>query len=78
MQEDRPRRLETGDQIEFCIKVYAAHREPEESTPYAISGTRVVEVMTFEKFNEWLTNVAKEDARVAELYRKQLESGNPK
>ena len=32
--------LKSGDQIEYCVEVYAAHREPEVSIPFARSETR--------------------------------------
>jgi hypothetical protein len=64
-------RLKSGDQIEYCVEVHAAHRKPETSIPVARSETRVSTVMQLEDFNAWLRQVGKEDERVKQLESKQ-------
>jgi hypothetical protein len=70
--------LKSGDLIEYCVKVYAPARQPEASTPFAVSGTRVTEVRTRDEVGEWYEKVAKENAKVRELYNRQLEVRAPK
>ena len=63
--------LKSGDQIEYCVEVHAAHRQPDTSVPVARSETRVSTVMQLEDFNAWLRQVGKEDERVKALEAKQ-------
>lgn len=74
----KPLQLNSGDQIEYCIKVYAMNREPEASTPYFISESRVAVVMTLKDFEEWRRQVSKEDERVKDLEAKQKGVFGPK
>ncbi len=71
-------KLKSGDQIEYCIKVFAAHREPEASTPFFISESRVSTVMELKEFEEWRRQVSKEDERLKELEAKQKGVFGPK
>ena len=64
-------KLKSGDQIEYCIKVYAAHREPESSVPFAVSESRVSTVMTLSEYLAWQSQIIQEDERVKDLERKQ-------
>lgn len=65
-------KLKSGDQIEYCIKIYAADREPKYGdVPFAVSETRVSAVMTLTEFLAWNSSVNKEDERVRDLERRQ-------
>jgi hypothetical protein len=64
--------------IEYCIKVYAMHREPEASTPYFISESRVATVMELKDFEDWRRKVGDEDERVKALEKIQKGVFGPK
>ena len=63
--------LKSGDQVEYCIEVYATHREPEASIPFARSETRVSTVLDDKAFDTWLKGVGNEDERVRLLELRQ-------
>jgi hypothetical protein len=66
-----PRQLKSGDRIEYCIEVYAQHREPAMSTPFARSETRVTQVLDEKAFLAWFQALQDEDQRVKDLEKKQ-------
>ncbi|MBI3822597.1 MAG: hypothetical protein HY289_07955 [Planctomycetes bacterium] len=60
--------LKSGDQIEYCIKVHAASREPKYGdVPFAVSETRVSTVMTVTEWLAWQSQVNNQDAKIKEL-----------
>jgi hypothetical protein len=63
--------LKSGDQIEYCIKIFAAHREPPEATPFAVSESRVSTVLSDKEFDAWLAQLGEEDKRLKQLEAKQ-------
>jgi hypothetical protein len=63
--------LKSGDQIEYCVEVYAAKRLPEETTPVGRSETRVATVLQEKDFLAWFDQVGREDERVRMLELKQ-------
>jgi hypothetical protein len=62
--------LKSNDQVEYCIKVYAAHRDRGE-TPFTVSETRVTTILSERDYFAWLTNLTEEDRRVKDLEAKQ-------
>jgi hypothetical protein len=70
--------LKAGDHVEYCIKVYAAHREPAESTPYVISATRVTKVVGEREFSDWITELGLEAKRLKEIEDKEKGVFSPK
>jgi hypothetical protein len=73
-----PVQLKSGDKIEYCIKVYAADRAPSESTPFAVSESRVSTVLSDKEFDAWLAQLGEEDKRVKQLEAKQKGVFEPK
>jgi hypothetical protein len=70
------RQLKSGDKIEYCIEVFAKHRDPAklgdpDPTPRARSESRVVTVMNEEAFLAWFRDLRDEDQRVKDLEKKQ-------
>lgn len=65
------RPLKSGDQIEYCVEIHAAHRVPEASIPVGRSETRVSTVLEQKDFLAWIDQVGKEDERVRLLELKQ-------
>jgi hypothetical protein len=66
-----PLKLKSGDQIEYCVEVFAMEREPKGSTPSARSETRVATMMSQEDFGSWMRRVGEEDERVRQLFLHQ-------
>ncbi len=62
-----PVQLKSGDQIEFCVEVFAMKGDRKEAVPSARSETRVSTVMDQKEFTAWIQNVGKEDERVKAL-----------
>ncbi len=58
-------KLKSGDQIEYCVKVYAMPRDG--VVPFGISETRVSTMMDANEFLTWITQVGREDERVRQL-----------
>jgi hypothetical protein len=73
-----PLQLKSGDKIEYCVKVYAADRAPSDSTPFAVSETRVSTVLSDKEFDAWLAQLGEEDKRVKQLEAKQKGVFEPK
>lgn len=67
----RPIKLKSGDQIEYCVEVFASEREPKSSIPFARSETRVATMMSDTEFQAWLALVGREDERVRKLQEEQ-------
>jgi hypothetical protein len=65
-----PRQLKSGDQIEYCIEVFARKRDAG-STPVARSESRVTKVLDQKGFSDWLTALAREDERIINLRKEQ-------
>lgn len=59
--------LKSGDQVEYCVVVYAAERLPAGTTPFTRSETRVATVLDRTAWENWLTQVGREDERVRQL-----------
>lgn len=66
-----PVKLKSGDQIEYCIEVFAADREPKASIPSARSESRVATIMEEKEFFVWLGQVRQEDERIRNLEKLQ-------
>jgi hypothetical protein len=69
--KSRPHKLKSGDQIEYCVEVFAAEREPKSAIPSARSETRVSTMMADSEFRTWLSQVGQEDERVRQLESRQ-------
>ncbi len=69
--KSRPQKLKSGDQIEYCVEVFAAEREPKASIPSARSETRVSTMMSVFEFATWLSQLREEDERVRQLESRQ-------
>lgn len=67
----QPIQLKSGDQIEYCVEVFAMEREPKGSTPSSRSETRVATMMSQKEFETWISQVGQEDERVRQLELKQ-------
>ncbi len=67
----QPLQLKSGDQIEYCVEVFAMEREPKASTPSARSETRVATMMSQKEFESWISQVGQEDERVRQLELRQ-------
>ncbi len=63
--------LKSGDQVEYCVEVYAADRKPLEATPFARSETRVSTVVDSQGLFAWWQQVGDEDKRLRVLKAKQ-------
>jgi hypothetical protein len=63
--------LKSGDQIEYCVEVFAMDREPAGSTPVARSESRVATMMRSDEFFAWMQAVGREDERVKALELRQ-------
>ena len=66
-----PHKLKSGDQIEYCVEVFAADREPKASIPSARSESRVATIMEEKEFFTWLGQVRQEDERIRNLEKLQ-------
>src|SRR5262249_4643691 len=64
-------KLKSGDQIEYCVEVFAAERQPIDSTPSARSESRVATIMEEKEFFTWLGQVRQEDERIRALEKLQ-------
>jgi len=64
-------KLKSGDQIEYCVEVFAMLRDPADSTPMARSESRVATMMRSDEFFAWMQAVGREDERVKLLELKQ-------
>jgi hypothetical protein len=64
-------KLKSGDQIEYCVEVFATHREPAGTTPVARSESRVATMMRSDEFFAWMQAVGREDERVKLLELRQ-------
>lgn len=63
--------LKSGDQVEYCIEIFSAHREPAEATPFVRSETRVSTVVDDKGLFAWWQQVGDEDKRLRVLKAKQ-------
>jgi hypothetical protein len=70
--------LKAGDHVEYCIKIYAAHREPAESTPFVVSATRVSKVVDESEFSDWLRDLGLEAKRLKQIEDEQKGVLSPK
>ncbi len=61
-----PLKLKSGDQIEYCVKVYAMKRD-KGPVPFGQSETRVSTMMDANEFLAWINQVGREDERVRQL-----------
>lgn len=61
-------KLKDGDQIEYCVKVFAGAAG--DGRPFAQSETRVTNVVGFEEFARWIRDTIQEEQRL-----RSLESG---
>jgi hypothetical protein len=66
-----PVKLKSGDQIEYCIEVFGAEREPASAIPSARSESRVSTILDEKEFTTWMRLVGQEDERVRQLERLQ-------
>jgi hypothetical protein len=66
-----PIKLKSGDQIEYCVEVFAAEREPKASIPMTRSESRVATIMEEKEFFTWLGQVRQEDERIRQLEKLQ-------
>lgn len=64
-------KLKSGDQVEYCIAVYASPRLPADSTPVARSESRVTTVLSKLAWEDWMKQVGREDERVRQLKLRQ-------
>jgi hypothetical protein len=63
--------IKSGDQIEYCVEVYAMDRKPSASTPFTRSESRVATMMRSDEFFAWIQSVGREDERVKLLELRQ-------
>ncbi|MSQ96702.1 MAG: hypothetical protein EXR98_19410 [Gemmataceae bacterium] len=63
--------MKSGDQVEYCIEIFSAHREPTASTPFVRSETRVSTVVDDKGLFAWWQQVGDEDKRLRVLKAKQ-------